>query len=78
MFAGVTSNSILLVNYALQPICKNHLLSGLRSSPGHHRCIALLYVIPIGIFDCVLGKKNLTTDRSLKTRGAVSNNGNRF
>ena len=30
------------------------LLSGKRSYSGHHRCVTLLYRIPMWIFDCVL------------------------
>ena len=30
-------------------------MSGQRSSSGHHRCVTLLYRIPMWIFDCVLG-----------------------
>ena len=32
------------------------LLSEQRSSYGEHRCVTHLYHIPLGIFDCVMGK----------------------
>ena len=41
------------------------LLSGLSGS-GHHRCVTLLYVIPMWIFDCVLSGKSESEFTGLK------------
>ena len=51
--------------------------SGL-SSNGHHRCVALLYDIPMGIFDCVLClmhfiKRIIRTDYTKQYNGYTFN-----
>ena len=38
------------------PLLYVGLLSEQRSSHGHHRCVTPLYLMPMGIFDYVMGK----------------------